>query len=325
MQSYLPYLANLAVSVIFGFSFLFTKEALHVLTPFQLLGFRFATAALVLTGLRAVRVVRIEYENKPVRKLLLLAAFQPLLYFTCENIGVKLTSASEAGMMIALVPVVSALLGTVFLKEHPIRVQWFFILLSVSGVLLIIFMQGATVVDSNIRGVLILLGAVLAAGVFNILSRQNSLEFRPLEITFVMMWVGAVFFNVLGLGQAVLEGVSFKQYFLALSDTRAYMAVLYLGILSSVLAFFLLNFSLAHIQVSQSAVFANLTTVISIVAGVLVLKEKFYWFQAVGAALIIAGVWGTIYFSADHNKSVRMGKDYINEMTVKKLGRTDDG
>ncbi len=310
MKKYLPYIASLTVAVIFGFSFMFTKEALNVLAPFQLLGFRFASAVLLLTLLRIAGLIKVDYRGKKLGKLLLLTAFQPLFYFTCETIGVKLTSASEAGMMIAVIPILAAVLGAIFLKERPSMLQFSFIILSVVGVIFIIYMRGSTQSGSDFTGVLILMGAVLAAAVFNILSRANSLKFTPVEITYLMMWVGAVAFNTIGLGRALLDGVPIVEYFHALTDPRAYFAVLYLAVLSSVLAFFLLNFSLSQIEAAQAAVFANLTTVISILAGVLILKEKFYWFHLLGGSMIILGVWGTNYFLRDNTLPSKV--DYLN-------------
>jgi len=73
--------------------------------------------------------------------------------------------------------------------------------------------------------------------------------------------------------------------------------VLYLGALSSVTAFFLINFSLSQLTATQSSVFANLTTIISIIAGVVFLKEPFYWYHGVGAAAILGGIWGTNRFA----------------------------
>lgn len=64
MKKYLPYIASLTVAVIFGFSFMFTKEALNVLAPFQLLGFRFASAVLLLTLLRIAGLIKVDYRGK---------------------------------------------------------------------------------------------------------------------------------------------------------------------------------------------------------------------------------------------------------------------
>ncbi len=100
MKDVKPVLAGLYVAVVFGFSFLFTKEVLEILTPFHLLGFRFAAAALALTGLRILGIINLNFRGKRIGILLLLAFFQPVAYFIFETIGIKLTTASEAGVTI---------------------------------------------------------------------------------------------------------------------------------------------------------------------------------------------------------------------------------
>ena len=113
------YIVAVLTEFIFGFSFIFTKGALDYITPHQLLAFRFITAALVLTLLRALRVIKIDLKNRPLGRVLLLALFQPVLYFILETTGINLTTASEAGLMIALIPVFVTLLAALFLKEIP--------------------------------------------------------------------------------------------------------------------------------------------------------------------------------------------------------------
>ncbi|MFW5786938.1 MAG: EamA family transporter, partial [Halanaerobiales bacterium] len=87
-----------------------------------------------------------------------------------------------------------------------------------------------------------------------------------------------------------------RGYLTPLGQKNVLIPVLYLGLLASIVAFFMMNFTLSRIKAFQSAVFANLTTVISIVAGVMFRNEPFYWFQVVGAIMIIVGVWGTNYY-----------------------------
>lgn len=292
---YLPYFAGLCVSLIFGLSFMFTKQALDSFSPMMLLSFRFAMAALVLTLLTLLGIIKLSYKGKPLKMLLLLAFFQPIFYFIFETTGVKLTSSSEAGMMIALIPVVVTVLAALVLKEKPTPLQLAFIFMSVFGVIFIILMSGGFSLEGHLDGTLALLGAVLAAGVYNILSRKLSKQFTPVEITFVMMWTGAVVFNLIALVQNLLHG-DLSGYITPFSSIEAMIPIFYLGILSSVCAFFMVNFMLSKLPASNSAVFANLTTVISVLAGVFIRHEAFYWYQLVGGILIILGVWGTNYY-----------------------------
>lgn len=294
----LPVSAGILEAVFFGFSFMFTRGALEAATPLQLLGFRFALAAMVLTLLRKAGVIRVDLEGKRIGKLLLVALFQPVLYFLCETYGVKLTSASEAGMMIGLIPVVVVALEIPFFKLVPTTGQLFSVLLSVAGVFFIVIMKGNVELGYSMAGTMLLLGAVVAAGLYNILSKESSRDFTPVEITYIMMWAGALIFNILVLLEHARHG-TLGQFFVPLADSRVLVAVLYLGVLSSVAAFFLVNYMLSRLPASLAATFANLTTVVSIAAGVVFRGEDFFWFHAVGAAMIILGVFGATIFSRE--------------------------
>ncbi|CCU79208.1 Permease of the drug/metabolite transporter (DMT) superfamily [Halanaerobium saccharolyticum subsp. saccharolyticum DSM 6643] len=263
------------------------------MTPFHLLGFRFAIAFLSLSILRIIGIININLKGKNLKKLFLLALFQPGIYFICETTGMLYTTSSEAGMMIALIPVAVTILAAIILNERPTFLQSVFVALSVGGVFFIIFNRGASPIEGNYLGLLLLGGAVIAAGFYNIISRQLSLEFSPVEITYVMMGFGAFLFNLIAIYE---KNFNLTSYFSLLSNKDVMISVIYLGVLSSVVAFFMMNYTLSKITAAESAVFANLTTVVSIVAGVVLRNEPFFKFQVVGAVLIIIGVWGTNYF-----------------------------
>lgn len=294
-KGYGPYISGILVSLIFGFSFMFTKNSLDLMNPLQILAFRFAAAAILLSILLVFGVIKINIKGKKLGGLLALAFMQPVVYFIFETIGIKLTTSSEAGMMMALIPVIVTILGAIFLKEKPTPVQAIFVFASVCGVILIVMSQGTGSETSSIAGILALLGAVLSAAIYNILSRKMSFKFKPVEITFVMMWMGAIVFNMLALMQEVLYG-KLEHYYMPLLNLNSWVPVLYLGILSSVGAFFMVNYMLSKLPASQSSVFSNLTTVVSILAGVFIRGEAFYWTQAAGGIMILLGVWGTNYF-----------------------------
>jgi drug/metabolite transporter (DMT)-like permease len=289
-------LAGFGVAFIFGFSFLFTKQGLCVLVPFHLLGFRFGLAVAIFVVLRLTGLVKIDLKGKNLSMLLLLSVIEPVVYFICETNGIKMTSSSETGMMIAMVPVVTTLLGIAFLDEKPSPAQMGFIMLSVAGVVFIVAMKGNMEIGKNLIGTFVVLGAVVCAGTYNVLSRKLSLQFSPVEITYVMMWVGAIVFNGISVLQHISKG-NLQQYFAPLGNLKAVVSIVYLGFLSSVVAYFLLNFMLSKLEAARSSVFTNLATVFSIIAGVTLGNEPFYWFNVVGGIMILLGVWGTNYYS----------------------------
>lgn len=298
---WLPLLSGMVVSMVFGLSFMVTRGALTILTPLQLIGYRFALAIFTLSVLRYSGVIQVNFRNKSLCSLALLALFQPVLYFLFETTGIKLTSASETGMMMGLIPVATLLLEIPFFKIFPSWKQSLSILLSVSGIFFIFIMQGNVQFGGNILGTLCLIGAILAGGIFNIFSKKSS-SFTPVEITYFMMSVGAIVFNIMALGQSIMNK-NLANYMTPLKQPDVLIAILYLGILSSVIAFFLMNYMLSKTQPSQTATYVNLTTVIAILGGILFRSEHFAWYQAVGAFMIITGVWGAMWFGQQAKKS----------------------
>ena len=289
-KSRLPYVAAALSAVVFGFSFLFTKTALDDLDMFQLLGSRFFVAAVFMLVLRVTKRIKVEIAAAKVRGLLLVVLFQPILYFIFETIGVDRTSASESGVLIALIPVAVAIFAGLILKERLSFWQWLSIWASVAGVVLISLprFQGGT---GQLAGILALLGAVLAGALYQIFSKKASGKSSPVEVTYMMMWTGAWFFNLLGFLKAALAS-ELSTYLAAFMGLDTLWAISYLGILSSVVAFFCMNYALSRLTPSKVAVFINLTPVISVMAGVFFRSESFAPVQILGAAVVLLGVWG---------------------------------
>lgn len=302
MRNWKTYLAGMAWSSIFGFSFLVTKGALDAFSPFELLFLRFLAATLVLFVVARLGFVRLSYRGKPLGTLALLCLFQPILYFTCETYGLTGTASSTAGLILGAMPAVVAALSAPMLKERLSLRQALGLLVSVAGVVLIVLAgsrgEGARKADS-LWGILLIVGALVSAGFYNVYSRRGSVHFSPAETTFAMMASGAVFFGVLavigrlaGGGAGHAAGVS-AGGLLSRATPAAWLAVAYLGILSSVVAFFLVNYTLQKLKASQSAVFGTLTTLVALGAGVVFRGEFAGPLQLAGAAMIVAGVWAT--------------------------------
>ena len=293
---YLPYLAGIGVALTWGMSFTFTRGALDYLPPFHLLGLRFALAVFAMALLRFLGVIRIKVALSDYISLIPLALFQPLLYFSTETIGILLTSASYSGMMIAIIPILVAIFAAIFLKESPTKKQMFFIIASVSGVIFVIYMDAQAVFGVNPVGTVFLMITVLAGAGYNITSRKASVNHPPLRTTWVMMVFGAVIFNLIAVGEHLATG-NINEYIAPLQTVDVWVAVFYLGVVSSIGGFFLYNYVLSKITATQGAVFANIITVVAITGGVIFHGETLFWYHLIGTTLILAGVWGTNYFA----------------------------
>ena len=281
------FLACIVCHVFWGFSFFASRRALDVVPVFVLLSHRFLLAFLLMS-LPAIRQVRLGGKGSWLPLLLLLGLAEPVVYFLGEQYGLLHSNTIFSGLMIAMIPIVSTLLAIPALGERVNRGQVFFSLLSVSGVVGVGLMQKNSGALDWI-GVLGLLVAVLSAAAHTLIARRISKAFTAFERTYVMMLEGALVFTALAL---IRCGGSLSAYLRPLGDGGYRTAMLYLSVCCSLAAFFLSNYSIERLSVARRTVFVNLTTVISIFAGAVFLREPFSWRSLLCCLLILIGIYG---------------------------------
>ena len=282
-------LAIILGSTIFGFSFLFSKVILDMTVPSVLLAVRFTLAFLVLNIVVLLGKGKIDFslKGKPLKDILLLAIFQPVIYFFAESYGIAYTSSAFAGTIIAVVPIAGIICDILIMHVKVSRKQMICSVFSVIGVA--ITTLGVEGSKSSVLGIIMLFVAVMSAALFYVFSHKAGEYYNALERTYVMFAIGSVTFVSAALIQCA--GHYDTLIIPAVTSMQFWGGMIYLSVFSSVLAFLALNYGSYHIPVSQASIFANLTTVISIVAGVVILHERFTVPQMVGAAVILASVY----------------------------------
>ena len=76
------------------------------------------------------------------------------------------------------------------------------------------------------------------------------------------------------------------------------LAIVFLSVVASVLSYLALNRALEVLPVARTAALINFSTVVSVLAGVLLLREPFGWVSAAASAAILVGIWGVQRFAA---------------------------
>ena len=298
--------AIIAVAIgnsIFGFSFLASKIALSYAIPSVMVATRFVTAFIILNIIvlagaliknkNGEPLIRFSLKGKPLKYVMLLALFQPILYFIGESYGIKLTSSAFSGTIIAVIPIMGVVFDIIIMRTKVSKKQIICAMASVIGVA--ITTLGAQDMHYSVMGILMLFVAVIAGALFYVFSKKAAEHYNPLERTFVMFGAASIFFTVFAVIQCA---GSYREMLIpALTSSQYWMAIIYLALFASVTAFMLLNFGNSYISVSKASIFVNLTTVISIVAGVVFLNESFSVQQVIGAVIII----GSVYISSIEN------------------------
>lgn len=286
------------MTLITGLSFIFVKIGLAYANPYDLLAHRFTVAFLTVVALLAAGVIRIpKIAPRDRISILGISLFYPLLFFALQALGMQYSTASEAGVIFAFLPVFMLVAGWLFLKERTTFWQKSGVALSVSA-LIFIFWHKNGIQSQNVWGIILLLLSVISMIGYFVIGKKIMQRYNSLGVTAIMITIGFIAFNLISLTRHAMNG-SVAHYFQPFAHMPFTWSVLYLGVLSSVLTSYLSNYSLIYIPASKISIFSNLNPIIAIIGGVLFLGEKMFWFDIVGATAVMAGVVLVLFFKPE--------------------------
>ncbi|CAM4184452.1 EamA/RhaT family transporter [Bacillus wiedmannii] len=302
------YLSALLYSFIIGFSFMFVKLALTVTSPLDTLAHRFTVAFVAASIPIVFGFVKLNMSFKNILALLPLAIFYPALFFAFQAFGLVYTSSSEAGIIQAAIPIFTMMLASYFLKEYTNTWQKISVLISVIGVIYIFIMNGIGTHETSFIGIILILLSALSSAFYNVLARKMTKKFKLMDLTYTMTVIGFISFNSIAIASHINKG-TIMVYFKPFTNGTFLISILYLGLLSSLLTALLLNYSLSYIEAAKISVFSNLSTLITIIAGVIFLHEQISYFHIIGTIMIILGIIGTNFWG---KKGIAMQKKNIS-------------
>ena len=277
-------------SVFFGLSFIFVKQSVDAVSTFTLLSWRFVFALAGMYIAKLLRIIKLDLKGKPLKPLLLVALFQPIIYYILETVGIAMTTATESGIIIACIPIVTIILSAVMLKEPPTKRQTVSVLISVLGIIIMVLAKGISA-SLNVLGYVLLILTTVSAGLYVIYARK-AVGYTSVEKTFIMSATGAIAFTLCAIVEHASAGTMKEFLLLPFTNRDFLVSLLYLAGACSVLATLLRNYAITVIGATRTASLAVLTTAISVFAGVLLLKEPFSFLQGVATVLVLIGVYG---------------------------------
>lgn len=266
---------------LWGSSFIALKLAFAELPPLWVIFGRMALGSLVFLLAWRWRG-RMDYRAGDWKYLLGLAACEPCLYFLFEAMALQHTSAAQAGMVTALLPLLVAVGAMVFLGERIGRTTVAGFLLAVVGAVWLSLAGQADEHASNpLLGNFFELLAMLCAMGYTLLLKHLSSRYSAFLLTAMVAFVGTLFFLPLALVSEPLP---------THVSPMGLAAVAYLGILVTVGAYGLYNFGVSRLPASQASGFTNLIPLFTLLFAILLLGESLNGMQVLAALLVFAGV-----------------------------------
>lgn len=220
-------------------------------------------------------------------QLFLMSLFGNFLFSICMLSGIARTSATAAGVIMATLPAVVALLSVALLRERLSRRALLAVALAVGGIAVLQFARGeGGAGDSrgtSLVGNALMLGAVLCEAIYVILAKRLSATRTPLRVSALINLWGLVLITPLGLWQLPAAP-------LAALGAGTWLLLLFYSLSASLLAVWLWMAGMKHVRASEAGVFTVALPVAATLVGVLLLGERLTLLHVAALLLASAGV-----------------------------------
>jgi drug/metabolite transporter (DMT)-like permease len=282
-QAARPYLALTAAMALWGGSFIAMKVAVSVYHPLVVVFSRMLLGSLLFATFFR-RAHSVQYQRGDWRLMAFMVICEPFFYFLFESFGLQLTTASQASMVTATLPLLVALAAAVALKERAAPKTWLGFVLAVAGVVWLSSSGEATETAPHpLLGNFMEFMAMVCAAGYTITLKKLSTRYSPFFLTAVQAHAGALLF----LPGLFLPWTSWPSSF----TWGPVLAILYLGVFVTIAAYACYNYGISRIPANRAGAFVNLIPVFSVIQGYLFLGERFTAPQCAASALVFVGVF----------------------------------
>ena len=282
----LIYIASIFAITLWGMSYIWTDKLIAQNIPifyFVFVRIFLAGIVLFLFNTAYARIKRIQRKDLP--KFLLLAFFEPFIYFICETFGLKLTgSPTLSALVIATIPIFSIGAGMIFFKEKINFVNIIGILLSLVGIVMVAMAKGE-LGEQFVWGVVLLLIAVISEVGHASITKSLSGNYSSQIIVMYQFLIGSVYLLPLFIWKG-LDGYDPELYM----SVEVWHPLLCLAVLCSSLAFSLWVSTIKTLGVAKSSIFSALIPVAAALIAWAIGHETLNQRQWIGIAISAFGV-----------------------------------
>ena len=223
-------------------------------------------------------------EKKDRKLFLMLATFEPFLYFIGESFGLTYVSATVCSVLISTIPVFATLGAWLIFKEKLKVINYAGIILSFVGVLVFII-NGNGTISFNIKGLGLIMFAVMAAVGYNLTLSRLVGTYTPVYIVNVQNIIGATLFLPL------FMIFDFNHFINTPFTFSMFKPIIELAVFASCGAFILFAWSVKKIGITKANVFSNSIPVFTAIFSFLLIGEKLTIQNIVGMMIVISGLF----------------------------------
>lgn len=279
-----PYAALVLAMIFWSFSFVWFKIANRSYEPITIVFIRLCMSIVFLSLFLWVtgRFKRIRKGDR--RYFLLLALFEPFLYFLGESFGLTYVSSTVGSVIISTIPVFAVIFAFVIFREKLNLINYLGVIVSFIGVLVFITNSSGNI-TMDPKGLLLMFLAVVSATGYNMVLFRLASDYDPVTIVNIQNIIGAVLFLplflIFDLKGLLATGIV----------AESFGSIVLLAIFASCGAFVLFAYAVRHLGISRANIFSNLIPVFTAVFAFILVGDRITLRGAAGMAVVIAGLF----------------------------------
>ncbi|MHC1789195.1 DMT family transporter [Solidesulfovibrio sp.] len=279
-MSWPAFFALVGATILWGSSFIAMKIAMREVSPLLVVFCRMAVASTVFALLWR-RMGGFAAGKGDWGLIAFMAFCEPCLYFIFESQALTYTQASQAGMITALLPVMTAVAAALILKERLEGRAMGGLLLAVAGVAVMSVTGEASPAAPNpILGNFLEFLAMCCAVGYIITCKRLAVRHKPLYLTAAQSFLGMAFFS---------PALVFAPWPERLSPGPV-LAIVFLGLAVTFVAYGLYNYGVSRAPAAKAAAFINLIPVVTCLLSRFFLDETMTAGQWIGGGTVLLGV-----------------------------------
>lgn len=283
------YVKLILTTLFWGGTFVAGKMAAENIGAFSIGFLRFAIASTLLLALTWKIEGRLpSLKKSQIVPIILLGLIGIFAYNVMFYKGLKIIEASRAALIIATCPIFITIFSAMFLKEKLTPLKILGIAISVCGATVVISKGDISqIIDGGLgRGEFYIFFCVLCWATYSLIGKSVMKDLSPLASVSYSALVGTIALAV----PACLEGFIGN---IAHQSARDWLCISYLGIFGTVIGFVWYYEGVESLGPTKAGLFINFVPIFGIICACLILHEQITFSLAVGAALVISGVYLT--------------------------------
>lgn len=269
-----------------GLSFVWTRQLLEVFTPLLIIFFRLILSFFILISIAKLSRKLQKIQRKDYLFLLLLSFTQPFLYFIFEGYGIKYTSASIASILIATIPLFTPIGAYLLYRDKLTRMNIFGLLISFSGVVLVVADFGKNLSFSWF-GILMLFLAVIMGSAYGLGLKRLTVNYNSITITTYQNLIGIFLFLPL------IFAFEWNNLLTSPEKITTDLAISFfnLALFASSFAFVLFTYGISKIGPTKASAFSNSIPIFTMVFAYFVLDESLTLVKLGGISVVLFGLF----------------------------------